>query len=53
LKNGFQIELIKGEGYYLSVTDREKFDFYMKEQEAAAEAEANKTTMLKKAEVTF
>jgi lichenan operon transcriptional antiterminator len=33
LKNGFQVELIKGEGYYLSVIDEEKFDLYMKDQD--------------------
>ncbi|MFP7335638.1 PRD domain-containing protein [Shouchella clausii] len=31
--NGFQVELIKGEGYYLSIIDKEKFDEYIKYKE--------------------
>lgn len=37
-KNGFQIELIKKEGYYLSVTDDEKLNIYL-DKESKAEAD--------------
>lgn len=30
--NGFQVKLIKGSGYYLSIVDKEKFEKYMKQQ---------------------
>lgn len=36
LKNGFQIELIKGDGYYLTVNDEGKFNAYIKKQEESA-----------------
>jgi lichenan operon transcriptional antiterminator len=48
LKNGFQVELIKGEGYYLSVIDEEKFNPYMKEQEEAEFDVYNSELRLKK-----
>lgn len=31
-KNGFRVELKKGEGYYLSLLDQKQFDLYMKNQ---------------------
>jgi len=37
-KNGFQIELIKKEGYYLSITDEEKLNIYL-DKENKAEAD--------------
>lgn len=37
-KNGFQIELIKKEGYYLSITDEEKLNIYL-DKEAKSEAD--------------
>ncbi|WP_315108930.1 BglG family transcription antiterminator [Clostridium intestinale] len=37
-KNGFQIELIKKEGYYLSITDEEKLNVYL-DNESKAEGD--------------
>jgi lichenan operon transcriptional antiterminator len=48
LKNGFQVELIKGEGYYLSVIDEEKFNLYMKEQDESEFDVYNSELRLKK-----
>ena len=32
-RNGFQVELIKGSGYYLSIIDKEKFEQYIKQKD--------------------